>query len=193
MKKQCPKCNSEHEKLGIFCSRSCANSRVVSKETRIKIGIKSAEQWRINPRRWTEEQKKNQSLKMIEVVKKHPESYSKSNVSGRVKLYEVQSTSGLTKVKGTWELKVAQYLNLNKIKWTNEIKPFSYFYKDKWHLYFPDFYLLDIDFYLEVKGYKTDRDIAKWSSISNIKVLYKEDIEKLNRYNLMEEWQSHKL
>lgn len=31
--KQCPKCNKEHENAGIYCSRSCANSRVWSKET----------------------------------------------------------------------------------------------------------------------------------------------------------------
>ena len=31
--KQCPKCNKEHEKAGLYCSRSCANSRVWSKET----------------------------------------------------------------------------------------------------------------------------------------------------------------
>lgn len=28
--KICPKCNAEHDKVGIFCSRSCANSRVWS-------------------------------------------------------------------------------------------------------------------------------------------------------------------
>ena len=30
--KQCPKCNKEHEKSGLYCSRSCANSREWSKE-----------------------------------------------------------------------------------------------------------------------------------------------------------------
>ena len=30
--KQCPKCNKEHEKAGVYCSRSCGNSRVWSKE-----------------------------------------------------------------------------------------------------------------------------------------------------------------
>lgn len=32
----CPKCHKEHEKLGQFCSRSCASSHVVSQETREK-------------------------------------------------------------------------------------------------------------------------------------------------------------
>jgi hypothetical protein len=30
--KQCPKCNKEHKKTGLYCSRSCGNSRVWSKE-----------------------------------------------------------------------------------------------------------------------------------------------------------------
>lgn len=30
--KQCPKCNKEHNNSGLYCSRSCANSRVWSKE-----------------------------------------------------------------------------------------------------------------------------------------------------------------
>ena len=34
--KTCPKCNVIHEKNGIFCSRSCANSRTFTKETNDK-------------------------------------------------------------------------------------------------------------------------------------------------------------
>ena len=34
--KECPKCNVLHEKLGLFCSRSCANSRQWSEETNNK-------------------------------------------------------------------------------------------------------------------------------------------------------------
>jgi 5-methylcytosine-specific restriction endonuclease McrA len=36
MKKECPRCNTEHEKPGIYCSRKCANVRVVSEETKRK-------------------------------------------------------------------------------------------------------------------------------------------------------------
>ncbi len=40
--KQCPKCSTEHTKLGVFCSRSCANSRTFSdeaKEKKRKAGV----------------------------------------------------------------------------------------------------------------------------------------------------------
>lgn len=36
MIKICPKCNAEHEKDGIFCTRKCANSRIFSQESRDK-------------------------------------------------------------------------------------------------------------------------------------------------------------
>jgi len=37
--KQCPKCKTEHDKLGIYCSRSCANSRVFSEEAKQKKSV----------------------------------------------------------------------------------------------------------------------------------------------------------
>jgi hypothetical protein len=36
--KICPKCNSKHNKRGEFCSRSCGNSRPLTKEQKQKIG-----------------------------------------------------------------------------------------------------------------------------------------------------------
>lgn len=35
--KICPKCNNEHSKDGVYCSRPCANSHNVSRETKLKI------------------------------------------------------------------------------------------------------------------------------------------------------------
>lgn len=39
MQKQCPKCNNIHNKSGIYCSRSCANSRTFSEETNQKRAL----------------------------------------------------------------------------------------------------------------------------------------------------------
>jgi hypothetical protein len=36
--KTCPKCGSKHTKRGEFCSRSCGNSRPLTKEQKRKIG-----------------------------------------------------------------------------------------------------------------------------------------------------------
>lgn len=65
-------------------------------------------------------------------------------------------------MQGTWELRFAIWCDKNNIIWEKNKKSFTYTYKNKNHLYFPDFYLKDIDKYIEIKGYATERDLAKW-------------------------------
>jgi hypothetical protein len=43
--KQCPKCKTSHNKSGTFCSRSCANSRVFSEESKLKKSIAQKRYW----------------------------------------------------------------------------------------------------------------------------------------------------
>jgi hypothetical protein len=116
---------------------------------------------------WTDEKRKEHSIRMKEKVRSNPESYSSSNVSGRVKLYEYNGA----KLKGTWELIIAKLLDEQQIKWTNKVTPIEYYWNDSWHLYFPDFYLIELDKYIEVKGYKRDRDEVKWSFVKKPLVL----------------------
>jgi hypothetical protein len=180
--KICPKCGKEHEQNGRFCSRSCANARDMTH----RKGVKSPQEWIDKAKKgvneyWSkEENRQKQSERMKRVVLENPDSYSKNNVSGRVKMYEVYSpVDGLTKVKGKWELQVANYLNENNISWTNKMLPFPYEWNGNWHLYFPDFFLNDRNEYIEVKGYKTDRDEAKWSQVHNLIVIEREDLCRL--------------
>lgn len=125
---------------------------------------------------WSKERKEAHSKRMLQAVLDNPDSYSASNVSGRVKTYEFD---GL-KFKGTWELKVAKFLKEHSIKYTNEIKPIPYDWEDSKHLYFPDFYLPDYDLYIEVKGYKRDRDLCKWKALDNLIILEKDEIDDLS-------------
>ncbi len=125
---------------------------------------------------WSEEQKRRHSSIMKESVKNNPESYSSSNVCGRVKKY---TFDGMT-FTGKWELDVAKSLHSNNIRFTNIINPFEYIWEDDVHLYFPDFYLLDHDIYIEVKGYKRERDICKWSVVKNLLVITKSEIKNIN-------------
>lgn len=58
--------------------------------------------------------------------------------------------------------------------------------------YTPDFYLIDIDLYIEIKGYETDKDRAKWSCFPlKLRVikgaeLLNENIISLNQFNGIE-------
>ena len=62
---------------------------------------------------------------------------------------------------GTWEVKLAMWFNMNQINWQRNKRKFSYNF-DKLRYYVPDFFLPDIECYVEVKGWKTPKDEAKW-------------------------------
>jgi len=144
------------------------SERVWKLETIEKMKISSR---LVNKKYWTTENRKKHSDLMKKVVEKNPESYSTNNVSGRAKIYEYNGI----KLKGTWEVKIATLLDKYKIKWTNDIKPIPYFWNEKWHLYFPDFYLIDYDKYIEVKGYQRERDLAKWKVVDKPLIVLKQN------------------
>ncbi len=126
------------------------------------------------------------SQKIREAIKRNPDAYSANNVCGRTKLYDkLDSLGNKTKLNGKWELSVAEYLNKNKIRWINKIKPFNYIWENRSHLYFPDFYLIDLNIYIEVKGYERARDHAKWKSVKNLIILRKKEIKLIrdNKYH----------
>lgn len=83
-------------------------------------------------------------------------------------------------LQGSWEKKVAQFLNFNSVIWVKNSRGFTYKF-DKERLYYPDFYLPVEKMYVEVKGYKTDKDIAKWQQFPHrLIVLEKKEIMNLS-------------
>lgn len=157
---------------GATKAKSQGREWVVSEDTKTK----HRETIRNNPISfWTDERRAAHSIVMRAAVLNNPDSYCKDNVVGRVKNID---HNGI-KVKGSWEKLIAEKLDSADIKWTNEIAPFNYHYEDKWHLYFPDFYLPEHDLYIEVKGYERERDRAKWSVVNNLQVLRNVEIKKL--------------
>lgn len=83
---------------------------------------------------------------------------------------------------GTWELGYAKFLDKNNIKWVKNKDSFAYIYEGKERRYTPDFYLIESDEYIEIKGYKTDKDEAKWSQFPKhrkLTVLMKKDLKEL--------------
>jgi len=83
---------------------------------------------------------------------------------------------------GNWELQYAKWLDANNIKWIRCAESFTYFYEEKDRRYTPDFYLINSDEYIEIKGYMTDKDVAKWAQFPAnkcLKVLMKKELEDL--------------
>lgn len=83
---------------------------------------------------------------------------------------------------GSWELAYAQYLDRQQIKWIRNKESFPYHYEDKQRRYTPDFYLPESDVYIEIKGYKTAKDDAKWTqfpSNKKLEVLMEKELKEL--------------
>jgi hypothetical protein len=121
---------------------------------------------------------------MKNAVLRNPDSYTSSNVCGRIKIEEYNGE----KFHGKWEIEVAKWFDENDIKWIrSNIKPFNYFWNEKWHLYFPDFYLPELNQYVEVKGFETNRDLAKWSVVDNLIIIKSKEIS-LIRENKFKLW-----
>ena len=143
-----------------------------SEETRRKIGKASKKQV------WTEERRARHSIAMKRAVEKNPDSYTSSN-RGRTK----QIIFDGIKFQGTWELDYYRYCKSKNICIVRCTEGFHYEWNGS-RTYYPDFYLPDHNVYVEVKGYKTERDLAKWKHFPNqLKVIQKADIQAIRKEN----------
>lgn len=127
---------------------------IMSEETKLKIQETRKENGTFLH---TEESKIKISNSMKLAVLKYPDSYSSGN-RGRVK----QITYNGVRFQGKWELSFYQWCENNEIHVERSTDWFEYNY-DGIRKYFPDFYLPTYSTYVEVKGYKTDKDEAKWN------------------------------
>ena len=147
------------------------SNRKVTKETKRRLSEASKLQT------WTQSRRDKLSKAMIKAAAKYPESYSSGNRGCRVKLIEVDGI----KLRGTWEVIFYNWAKNNNLNPQKCLKSFPYEW-DKPRQYFPDFYLPSLDVYVEVKGYETDRDIAKWKHFpEKLIILRKEEIEQIKK------------
>ena len=144
---------------------------ILSPETRAKLG----RAWK--GRKHTEETKKKISEGMKRAVKEHPDSYSSCNVNGRVKRYEYNGVI----LNGLWEVEVAKYLDSNLIRWERPTIGFEYEWNEGTHIYYPDFYLPDLNLYIEVKGLQRERDSYKWSVVPNLIIIKAKEINLIRK------------
>jgi len=117
-----------------------------------------------NPNPTTQAGLDNKKQKCRDAInKRYQEGWSPK--AGRCeKILYKSSIAGDVLLDGTWELKVAIYLDNNNFNWVRNVTRFPYIdYNSKERTYCPDFYLPDADTYIEVKGYKTKLDECKWS------------------------------
>lgn len=131
---------------------------------------------------WTEERRESHSVAMSHAVVKHPNSYSSGN-RGRVKRIQYD---GLL-FQGNWELCFYKWCKQNNISVAKCDEWFEYEFEGT-RKYFPDFILKDYNVYVEVKGYKTKKDEAKWSQFKKkLLIVESKDIDSINNntYDLL--------
>ena len=95
--------------------------------------------------------------------------------AGRCKKYKyVSPIAGEIYLDGTWELAVAKWLDINHYDWKRNTKRFEYVnLKGSKSFYVPDFWVKELNGYLEVKGYETDLDRCKWSQFKEPLTIWK--------------------
>lgn len=132
----------------------------------------------------TPEKEAERKRKISETMKKNPDAGGLREGSGRgVKTWYNSPIAGRVYLRSTYEIAYARYLDENRINWRLNSDYFEYFYEENIHKYYPDFYLVDENCFVEVKGFKTKKDEAKWIYFPHkLKVLYEKDIRKLEGY-----------
>lgn len=125
-------------------------AKPMSKETHDKLSVAAKNQV------WSLERRVAHSATMKLAVKNFPESYTSAN-RGRVKQIEEDGI----KFQGQWELDFYRWCITNSEPIQRCSEWFDYEFEGH-RRYNPDFYLPERNLYVEVKGYKTKRDVAKW-------------------------------
>jgi hypothetical protein len=147
----CKFCNKEFEKYQKAAAHSvCCSLNPNRKITIEKMSIS------LSQRTHTDEMKKRISQTVKAKVENGEWHYSFS----RSRTHEYNGI----KFHGQWEVKYAKYLDSCNIKWRRPTEKFQYEFEEKKRYYTPDFFLIDTNEYVEIKGYATPKDYAKWKN-----------------------------
>jgi hypothetical protein len=134
--------------------------------------------------RWeNKEEKLKHSEKMKKVAKENPNSYSHKNISRGKKVVEYNSI----KFDNTWELDFYKWCEKHNIFCIRNSVGFQYEFHGI-RTYYPDFFLPELNIYVEIKGYETEKDKAKWKNFPKKLVkIFKKDIDLIRKdsYNLI--------
>lgn len=200
---KCEKCNNEHDgnfATGRFCSRECANSRVWTVEQN-KVRSEKLRGRRVGGA--LEKYCGNRVPRTTVVCKTCGVEFTVRATSGQNRKYCSQhcaskrpgqggyrpnSTRKIRSLyKGFWmdsgaERRFAELLDAHNIVWTKNTTQW-FPYKDKAgksRKYFPDFYLPDYDYWVEIKGrmYQNENDTLKLEAVSsNIEIQLHDQLE----------------
>jgi len=116
--------------------------------------------------------------KISSTMQKNPKCGGLREGSGRGKKQWYDSPiAGRVYLRSSYELEYVKYLDKNNINWKPNHQKFLYTFNNKQKYYYPDFYLVDSNEYIEIKGYKTEKDVVKWQQFPHkLTVLMKQHL-----------------
>lgn len=157
----CKFCNKEFGSKNGLSNHECRCSANPNRKIQVMTDDGRRRISEVNKSRvWTKERREKLSESMKAAVDRNPESYTSAN-RGRTKqiIYD-----GLT-FQGKWELDFYKWAKDTGLSPSRVVEGFKYTWNGD-RTYFPDFYIEKYDLYVEVKGYETDRDRAKWDQFT---------------------------
>jgi hypothetical protein len=163
-----------------FLSLICHESQCPSNPERVKKPCSEETREKLKKastgKKFSNELREKLSNIMQKVVEKYPESYSHAN-RNRCKRQNIEGI----RFDSSWEILFYQWAKSKEIEIQRCKTSFPYEW-DKIRKYFPDFYLPNLDLYVEIKGYSTARDEAKWANFPHkLVVIRKNQIEEIKK------------
>lgn len=87
------------------------------------------------------------------------------------------------RLDSSWELRLVEWLDMNRVVWVRNKERFPYEWRGKTRSYLPDFFLPETSTYIEVKGFTTERDLAKWASFPHRLEVF--DLHRFKKENIV--------
>lgn len=131
-------------------------------------------------RKHTDEVRKQLSASHIRYALEHPEHFIKTKGNYRTQRYYLDDIV----FDSSWEIIAYLYFKHHGINIVKSYFAYKYTYQNRYHVYFPDFYLPDTDELIEIKGREFERDRVKYASVDKkLTVYYQNDIITFNAWN----------
>ena len=125
---------------------------------------------------WTKERREDLSRKM----KGKSGGYREN--TNRWKGFYVNLGEDKIWLDSTYELRFVNVLNRFNIKWIKNNKKFPYIFKGITYNYIPDFYIPELDVWVETKGWLKESDPFKWQYFPyKLRVLFKDNLRELEK------------
>ncbi len=145
---------------------------------------KMAESLTGKPRKkWTLEQKN----KLSSVLKGKNGGYREGTNKWRGG-YIIEPSGKKVWLDSSYEIRFIRIMNKFEIKWKKNYKAFPYIFEGIQKKYIPDFYLEDLDLWIETKGWEKERDKFKWQTFPyELKIVRIEDLKRIESIENLQE------